>query len=110
MFPSNGKQTTMADGEVVARVKGKTERNWKDEESYSLLCLRDVAHEDCMNRAKIWYHKVKIYDGTSPVTKKKISPDLFESRVIMRMNDPFSEEMFHCLATAAAKHFRVVSC
>ena len=24
-----------------------------------------------MNKAKIWYHKVKIYEGTRPVTKKK---------------------------------------
>ena len=74
-----------------------------------MLCLREVAHEDCMNRAKIWYHKVKIYEGTSPVTKKEISPDFFESRLIMHMNDPFSEEMFPRLATGAAKRFRFVS-
>ena len=32
MFSSNGKQTTMADGEVEVEEKGKKERNWKDEE------------------------------------------------------------------------------
>ena len=39
MFPSNGKQTTMTDGEVEVEEKGKKERNWKDEESYSLFCM-----------------------------------------------------------------------
>ena len=39
MFHSNGKQTTMADGEVEVEEKGKKERNWKDEESYSLFCM-----------------------------------------------------------------------
>ena len=77
IFPSNGKQTTMADGEVEVGEKGKKEWNWKDEEREE--------DEDCMNRDKIWYHKVKMYEGTSPVTKKKkeISPDLFESLIIM---------------------------
>ena len=82
-------------------------------ESYSLICmttciLQDVVHEeDCMNRAKIWYHKVKIYGGTSPVTKQAVPPDFFESQfIIMRMCDPLlSETMLLCLATGAAKHF-----
>ena len=39
MFPSNGKQTTMADGEVEIEEKGKKERNWKDEGSCSMLCV-----------------------------------------------------------------------
>ena len=38
MFPSNGKQTTMADGEVEVEEKGeKIERTRR--ESYSLLCM-----------------------------------------------------------------------
>ena len=41
MVSSNDKQTTMADGEVEEKEKGKKERNWKHEErgSYSLLCM-----------------------------------------------------------------------
>ena len=61
-----------------------------------------------MNRVEIRYHKVKIYEGIIPLTKKKIvCPDFFESRfVILRMSDPlFSETMLPRLATGAAKHF-----
>ena len=48
----------------------------------------------------------QIYEGTSPVTKK-VSPDFFESRlIIMQMSDPlFSGTMFPRLATGAQKHF-----
>ena len=52
LFPSNGKQT-MADGEVEVEEKGGKGRNWKGDERCSLLCMRDIAHEDCVNKAKI---------------------------------------------------------
>ena len=77
MFPSNGEQTTVAQAKAQAKSnfvprafswergwakKGKKEKHWKDEESYSLLCttVLYVAHEDGMKRDKIWYQKVKI--------------------------------------------------
>ena len=41
MFPSNGKKTTMADGEVEIEEKGKKDTNWKDEESGLLISLYD---------------------------------------------------------------------
>ena len=64
MFPSNGKQTTLADGEVEVEEKRKKERNMKEQER-ERVTPRDVAHKHCKNRDKIWYHKVKIYEGTS---------------------------------------------
>ena len=60
----------MADDEVEVEEKGKKERNWKDEERELLFAL-DVADEYCINKANIWHHKVEIFKGTSPVTKKK---------------------------------------
>ena len=52
---------------------------------------------------------VKIYEGTSPGTKKEDSPDLFASQfIIMHMSDHlFSETVFPCLATGAANHLFV---
>ena len=44
MFPSNGKQTQMADGEVEVEEKGKKERNWKNEERERELL---IALYDC---------------------------------------------------------------
>ena len=41
MFPSNGKQTTMTDGEVEVEEKGKKESNWKNEERELLIALYD---------------------------------------------------------------------
>ena len=38
-IPSNGKHTTMADGEVEVEEKGKRERNWKDGERELLIAL-----------------------------------------------------------------------
>ena len=60
-----------------------------------------------MNRDKIWYHKVKTYEGTSPVTKKRSLRRLLrKSVIIMRMSDPlFSETMFPRIATGAEKTF-----
>ena len=61
-----------------------------------------------MNRAKIWYHKVKIYEGTSPVTRKEVSSDFFKSRfiIIRRMSDPlFSETMFPRFSQQGSKTF-----
>ena len=77
MFPSNGKQTSMANGEVEVGLKEKKERNCKDEEreSYSLICLREVPYEDCINMAKMGITRSK-FEGTSPVTKKNL-PRLF---------------------------------
>ena len=43
MFPSNGKQTTLADGEGEIEETGKKERNTKDEVRYSLLCMTIAA-------------------------------------------------------------------
>ena len=101
MFRSNG--------EVEVVEEGKKEKNWKDEMRVSrcfLWLLLDVGHEDYMNRAKIWYHKVKTHEGTSPVTKK-VSPDFFESRVIiMRMSEPlFSEENVSPFSHRGSKTF-----
>ena len=39
MFPSNGKQTTMADGQSKEEEKGKKKSNWKKEERELLIPL-----------------------------------------------------------------------
>ena len=54
---------TMADVEVEVEEKGKKETNWKDVERELLIALhvwplRDVAHENCINKANI-LRKVK---------------------------------------------------
>ena len=54
---------------------------------------------------------VKIYEGTSPGTKKEVSPDFIESQfIVMRMSDHLlSETVFPRLATGPAKHFGLLS-
>ena len=41
MLRSNGKQRTMADGEVEVEEKRRKDRNWKDEETELLIALYD---------------------------------------------------------------------
>ena len=78
MFLSNSKQTTMADGKVKLEEKeGKGIARTRRLTHCFVWLLHEVAQEDCMNRAKIWHHKVKIFKRTSPVTKKEVSSDFW---------------------------------
>ena len=90
--------------------KGKKVRNWKDEGRLLVTlydCLWPLAHDKCINSDKneVGYRQIdakmsekygfcskwllqkqtenpksEVYEGTSPGTKKEVSPDIFGSQ------------------------------
>ena len=88
----------MADGEVEVEEKGKKERNWKDEESYSLFCMTVAG-------CRSWRLHEQGQNMVSQGQNLWVSPAFFESRfIIMGLSDPlFSKTVIPRLATEAAK-------